>query len=207
MKKYIVIIYQLLIVLLSLFGISVQIGFFNGNINLSVMNYFTLLSNLLCDIYFTLSIIYQVKHLKEDVTFNPFFEGLSLLSITVTMLVATILLRGQFPTTGLAGISFIILHYIVPIMTILNWLIFSKGSFKKNYPLLWSLSPVIYYLYVILLVCCGYSFSSTSKYPYAFQDVEVLGYGKVIGLDIILLVSFIGLGYLVYFIDKKLKKN
>lgn len=208
MKRYISIIYKLIIVLLGIFGLMVQIGVYNNNYDFSVLNYFTLISNILCIIYFICSIIYSFIHFNDRIpSFLPRVKGAITMSITVTMIVAAVLLNGVFPNAGLLGLSFISLHILVPIMTILDWYFFDeKGLCKKTDPLLWLIIPIIYYAYIIISVHLGHSFGVDSKYPYSFQDVDKLGYPKVIMINICLILFFTGLGYIFYFIDKHLKK-
>lgn len=206
--KYASIVFKFLIVLLSIFGIFVQIGLFDLNVDLSIMNYYTLISNFVCTVYFTGALVYQIKHFKEDKVFLPEIKSAVTMCITFTMLIVIVLLKGKFPTAGLIGLSFIILHYIVPIMVILDWIIFDKkGYYKKYYPFTNLIIPIIYYSYVVIMVHSGYRFSDISAYPYPFQDVFELGYLKVIITDIMIAIFFIGLGYLYYFIDHKLFKK
>ena len=75
------------------------------------------------------------------------------MSITVTFLVYHFLLS---PTSGdLNGLDYVrnlMVHYIVPIMTILDYIIFDiKGIYKIIDPLLWLLIPIIYFAVIILI--------------------------------------------------------
>lgn len=207
MKKYIFIWYKIFIVLLALVGVLIQIGIFEDELMIYNLNYYTLLSNILCIVYFIIDIIYILK-VKDNKTFCPPLKSIMTMSITVTMLIVIFLLQGSFPTTGLIGLSFIILHYIVPIMVILDWLLFDKkGLYKVTYPFLNLIVPAVYYIYVIILVNTGYEFSTASKYPYPFLDKYKLGYSKVIISDIVIVILYIILGFIYYFIDHKLQKS
>lgn len=210
MKRYLSFIFKSIIVIMGLFGLMFQIGFFTHTVDWNVLSYYTLISNYICIFYFICSLVYTLIHFddKELHTFCPFFKGMCVMCITVTFVIVQTLLRGQFPCTGWLGFSFIILHYIIPIMTILDWLFFDeKGLYKKLYPIYWLAIPVIYYLYTIVLVACGYRFSDTNKYPYSFQDVDALGLTKVLVIDVCIVIFFLILGYIIYFIDKYLSNK
>ena len=124
------IIYKIIIIIIGTF--AVLNGFFYDNFQLDIETayYFTYQSNILVIVYFILDIFNIIK--KKE-TFYPRFKGAVTMSITVTFLVYHFLLS---TTSGkLEGIDYIrniILHYIVPIMTIFDYIIFDKKGIYKN---------------------------------------------------------------------------
>ena len=107
-------------------------------------------------------------------------------------------------------LSNLIVHYIFPISIILDYLLFDKkGNHKKYYPVAWCILPYIYMIYVFLRVGLGNGFTvkKGSIYPYDFVDIDKLGISSVVLNIVILTIAFIALGYVIYFLDRKLKIN
>ena len=101
-----------------------------------------------------------------------------------------------------------IVHYIVPTMMILDYLLFdNKGNYKKIYPLYWIVIPYIYLLYVFIMIQLGNDIGVNSKYPYPFLNIEVLGDIKVLVYIIYFNIAFILLGYVIFILDKLLSKS
>lgn len=125
-------------------------------------------------------------------------------------LVANFMLGGGL---GDIGWETICLHYVVPIMTLLDWLLFDpKGSMKKTDPLIWPLSMIVYFIFVMVMVYVfGVSMGSTlnigSRFPYPFIDVDVLGVPQVALTAVIMIVAFVVLGYVLFALDRLLGKT
>ncbi len=63
-----------------------------------------------------------------------------MMGITVTWLVAHFIL-GSFTMGASLRVSIRLVHYVVPIMTLLDWLLFDeKGRMRATSPLLWTVS-------------------------------------------------------------------
>lgn len=143
--------FKLILVVFCAFGLLLSFGVFDGRFKLESLRFFTVLSNLLCFLYFLFDLFYLKKYFHDEnkVTWNPILKGITTMSITVTLLVAHFLLGARFEMRTTMGISFLLLHYIVPIMTILDWLLFDKkGYIKKESPLVWTLGPLVYFLVI-----------------------------------------------------------
>ena len=143
------IVYKIIIIIIG--ALAVLHGFFYDNFKLDIETayYFTYQSNILVITYFILDII-NILNKKE--TFHPRFKGAVTTSITLTFLIYHFLLS---PTAedykGIFYIRNIILHYIVPIMTIFDYVIFDKkGAYKIVDPLIWLIIPIIYFTFMSL---------------------------------------------------------
>ncbi|WP_300712043.1 Pr6Pr family membrane protein [uncultured Brachyspira sp.] len=200
-KKKINILYK---IILSVIGSFVVIsGFFPNNFKFDIeaVYYFTYQSNMLVIVYFILDII---NIIKKDKSLYPRFKGAVTMSITVTFLVYHFLLS---PTAekyeGLPYIRNIILHYILPIMTILDYIIFDiKGIYKIIDPLLWLLIPIIYFIFILIRARLGEPFSNGSYYPYFFTDIDKYGLKIVLRNVLFITLFFAFLGYIEYFTDR-----
>ncbi len=105
---------------------------------------FTTLSNLLCVMYFILDIIYLMHNYNKKtlVEWFPLLKGITTMAITLTLIVAHFVLKMSFSFVSFTNMSFLGLHYIVPIMTILDWILFDKKGFIKVYsPIVWTAVP------------------------------------------------------------------
>jgi hypothetical protein len=60
-KKAISIAYKLILLTIGIIGLLLSFGVFDGRFNLSMLNYFTILSNLLCVAYFAGAVITSLK--------------------------------------------------------------------------------------------------------------------------------------------------
>jgi len=195
-------VFKLSIAVFGIVGIQLQLGLFTQSPNWSMFTYFTNLSNLACVIYFICAVIWvlTVGTLK-NMTFCPLFKGIVTMSITVTMLIAQCMLN-DFPMNGTMGIALILLHQVVPIMTILDWVIFDeKGQITKRSPVIWICAPLIYFAYSMIATQINGDLGNGSRYPYPFIDVDALGAGTVALTVIVLVAAFIALGYLYYGVD------
>ncbi|WP_157153959.1 Pr6Pr family membrane protein [Brachyspira murdochii] len=204
------IIYKIVIIIIGAF--AVLNGFFYGSnftnikFDIETAYYFTYQSNILVIVYFILDIFNIIK--KKE-TFYPRFKGAVTMSITVTFLVYHFLLG---PTSGkLEGIDYIrniILHYILPIMTIFDYIIFDKkGIYEIVDPLLWLIIPLLYFVFVLIRARVGSPFSDGSYYPYFFVDIDKYGFKTVLRNVFFITLFFAFLGYIEYFIDMLFSKH
>ena len=196
---------------------GIGLGLTRGFINFKPLAYFTYQSNVFVLIYFIINIIYSIKYIKNHgnigtTTILPKVKGAMTMSITITFLVYHFLLSASDfamsePHTGYF-ISNILLHYIIPIMTILDFIIFDKrGIYTKIDPLKWLLIPSVYFIFSIIRASIGEPFSSGSRYPYFFIDIDKYGLGTVFTNTILLAIGFLIIGYLIYFTDNKFSKS
>lgn len=187
--------------------------------------YYTNQSNILCMIYFLLAAIYigsKMRKAKEPIVFLPRFKGAIIMAITVTMLIYWVLLHsGDFSMDGdgprtmwnimYTPIPNHIVHTIVPLLMIFDWVLFDpKGSFKKVDPLIWLIIPYVYFIFAIIVAQTGYTYYGSSRYPYFFIDFDIYGFGGVMLNLVVLTGFFIALGYIVVLIDwflGKLRRN
>lgn len=202
--------YRLLFLLVCEAGIILQYAGTAGKSSLTMLTcYYTILSNILCFVYFAVLLVAQRK--KE----NAFIKGAVTMCITVTGLVYHFMLNGVMgsaagvPVTVLS-VSNILVHYVVPGMVVLDYFLFSpKGQYKSLYPLAWLVLPYAYFAFAMVRAEVSSStfsgFGDTaSRYPYPFLDVDLYGWDKVILIVFAITVAFIALGYLAFVVDRLL---
>lgn len=206
--------YRLFFLFVCEAGIILQYAGMAGKGDLRMLTaYYTVLSNILCFIYFAVLVIAQRK--KE----NALIRGAVTMCITVTGLVYHFMLGGFMGTAAGAGVpvtalsvSNILVHYVVPILVILDYFLFvPKGQYKSLYPLAWLVLPYAYFAFSMVRAEVSTrtftGFGATSRYPYPFLDVDLYGWDKVLLIVLAVTVAFIALGYIVYVLDRLLGKN
>lgn len=206
-NKMISIIYKAVLCIIGMFSLIATTGVLDGNLNLNIFSMFTTLSNLLCVIYFILDIIYLIRNYNKKtlVEWFPLLKGITTMAITLTLIVAHFILKMSFSFDSFSNISFLGLHYIVPIMTILDWILFDKKGFIKVYsPIIWTIAPAAYMIVAFnsAILGSGIGVSADSKYPYYFMDIDKLGMFRVALNTLFTTVIYLGIGYIYYFIDR-----
>lgn len=214
-------IYKTIAVLLCLSGQILV--FIISDFGLGIFLYYTNLSNILCLVYFILAASHCYRQLKtgDESAFAPRFKGAVVLAITVTMLVYWLVLRGGGfsmgttsqmvdPSAGSTAYSVMdmIVHLLVPLTTIFDWLLFDpKGSYKRYDPVLWLGIPLIYYGLTIVIAQTGFTFIGGVRYPYFFINPDLIGYQNVALFVAGIILAFLMIGYLLYGLDRLLGKR
>jgi hypothetical protein len=168
--------YKVLFGLLSLFAVATEIivtvgrGTFNpGNF----FSYFTIESNMFAAAILLVSAYCTARGKRSQLL--SFLRGAATLYMVITGLVFAILL------SGIKGVHFtavprdnVILHYIMPVVVLLDWLIDvvpARLAFRCG--LRWIIYPLIYVGYTLLRG------PRVGWYPYPFLNPSHHGYGAV----------------------------
>nr|WP_243847554.1 Pr6Pr family membrane protein [Microbacterium ulmi] len=158
--------------------------------------FYTTQSNLIVVAFFAVVTYWMIREGTTDAP-APRLRGGVTLWIAVTGLVSHVILNqganplpGLFVTdavTVLDNRSLFLLHYVVPAMVLVDWVVFGPhGIVRWRDGLLWLLYPVAYGAIAIVR---GVAFPTVSdRFPYPFLDVEALGGGIVWALTRIVAV-------------------
>lgn len=196
-----------------------SVGLFDGAFRWDFYIHFTNLSNYLCFAVLLTELISVIKR-KEDsyISIVPRLKFVGLLAILLTFFVYNIMLA---PTKSLQinfSIFSISLHVLMPILYVVDWVLFYERKATWEYPLLSVVFPILYISFVFVhATCYGFNasimnFAGTGPhiYPYFFLNIDKIGVSGVVKWVAILAVAFIAVGYIMYGIDKlilKLKKD
>lgn len=208
MKKNISIIYKILIVIIGIYGLY-DSCFKPSKIGLlEHFSYYTNLSNLLCIIFF---IYYLIKYFTdkniENSRYYAVSKGSVTLVITITTIVYNFALRPfMYDVDGVMNLHSIgnyIVHIVLPLMVIFDYLVFDiKGKYKKNYPILWLILPFIYWIFICIRAYVGKPFTyMESRYPYFFLDIDMFGLPQVLFNILIIILGVFILGLIYYKVD------
>lgn len=189
-----------MLALCAAIGLIWQLGLFSGAPRWGALRYYTVLVDLLCFIYFTVD---EYAVLLRGKNWWSLIKGGLTMAAVASGLVAYFVL-GQSPLALLrtGAVASLLLHYAVPLLTVLDWLLFDrKGSFRPTDPLVWAVFPNVYSLYATVR---GFLLSPAfggSRFPYAFMDYDALGVGRVLLHWLVFNLAFLCLGYLFWLID------
>ena len=134
-------IYKVFIVLVAAIGILLQCEVGTSGFSFTSFRMFTTLSNVAVAVFFVVYIALRTSVYnfpKTNTNVIRYFKFLITMSIILTGLVAHFMLRDMFedmePMVKM-GLTF--LHYVVPIATVFDWILFDeKGKTKWKKPLL-----------------------------------------------------------------------
>lgn len=144
------------------------------NTLIKFFSYFTILTNVLVAIYFT------IRWIRPNSTLGKFFSKFSTTTaVTVYIMVVGItynlVLRNLFKHTGWAKIADEMLHAVIPLLFMLFWLfIVQKEKLQWKQVVPWLGYPFSYLVFTLIRG------EYVNSYPYPFVDVLKIGYQQVI---------------------------
>lgn len=123
----------------------------------------------------------------------------SMFGITVTIVIYHVVLSPLAAFDGLAAVSNVALHYVVPILAIIGWLAFGpRDRIGCKTLLLSAIWPVAYLLYTLI------HGAITGFYPYPFVNVDRLGLGAVLLNSAGVTLLLVAVGGLYWMLDRLL---
>ncbi|MDF2985117.1 MAG: hypothetical protein K0R50_627 [Eubacterium sp.] len=195
-------------------GLYLNSGLPSGKPAPYMLIFYTIQSNALCFIFFSLLTVKTFMDLKSigikgSTVFLPHFKGAVTMTIAVTFIIYHFVLVPKYlnaPNSNYSLLNWqnVLVHYFVPLAAITDWLVFDeKFYFRWFDPIFWLLLPITYFIFILIRAKLGGIIEIVkSPYPYFFIDVELLGWLKVIKNAGLLMFGFLVLGYILYLIDK-----
>jgi hypothetical protein len=201
--------FRAIIVLAAAIGVWNLIAIGNP---LELLSFYTIQSNLVVLVFFAWLIWRTWRARPKPPTApNPTIKGAVTVCIALTFLVYHFVLA---PTMfAMADNSFgsspanLLVHYIVPLMTIADWLLFDpKGRLGKLDPLKWLAIPLAYFAFSLIRAQFATFAYNGSHYPYFFIDFDQYGIAQVSFNILLFAIGYIILGYAVYLVDWALSR-
>jgi hypothetical protein len=159
-----------------------------------LLSYFTIESNLLVVIS---TALLARRHDQSRLSRILRLDGL--FGITITFIVYSVLLAPIHSPHGSAAISNAGLHYVVPIMAVLGWLVFGPRPRIDDTVMLLSLIwPAAYIVYTLA------HGAASDWYPYPFIDVADLGYVTALRNGLLMVVLMAGVAWVFRYGDTRL---
>jgi hypothetical protein len=132
---------------------------------------------------------------------RPSVRAAVALYITVVSVVYYLFLRQIWQPEGLRWLADVLLHYVTPVLFVLDWLLFvPKGRLRWSDLPWWMIYPFAYAAYTLVR---GAAFG---WYPYPFIDVTQLGYSRALTNVVFFVAVFAVLSVLVIALDRWLGK-
>lgn len=163
---------------------------------INFFSYFTIECNIAVALAMTL------PWLAPRSSFGQFFSRPSVRTAIATYIIFVgvtfdLLLRHLRQLQGLALMIDNILHYVIPVLFVIDWLFFVvKGTLKPKSPLPWLSFPAAYVVWIFV------HGALSGFYPYPFVNVGELGYPRVLLNTAGLFILFLSLGFLLVGIDR-----
>lgn len=195
-------------------GIVASFGIFDDILNprWDFYVHFTNISNYLCIGVVFAELVHTAKKRENSyVTTAPFLKFIGVLAILLTFVVFNFLLAGQPDRAPQANwrVGSLCFHVILPIMYVLDWLLFYEHKkVRWFYPLASVIFPVLYVAFVFIRAAIvNFNPDVPYLYPYFFLNLDNLGVAGVAKWVAMLFVGFIALGYIFYVIDMLIKSK
>lgn len=183
------------IIIAAIFGLYLQI-FVDG---LHKLNFYTIWSNIAVMIFY----IYCMTR-KEDSEGLLRIKGGVVLGITLTFIVYNVLLLPVAKPENVYTWKNYTLHYIVPVLCILDCLIYDKVRYKWQDPLYWTIFPLFYAIFTLIkgIIYPVNIPGEDSPFPYFFVDINKLGVSGIAKYIVVICIFYIIMGYILLFIKK-----
>ena len=213
--RWIVLIWRVAAFALVLCGLLSKLGVFAGNFDPHPLLYYTSQSNVLVLVLFGFLAVKTAADMPYGgkagrVTYIPRIHAAVTLAITLTFLVYWTALA-PFETRPVWVFGNLVVNGITPVLCILDYLIIQQeGALKKFDPLLFAIIPAVYFIQATIVGFTGFTYHTINgvayRFPYYFIDYDHLG-GFVALVVVITLAVYVGLGYLMFLLDKKWRKK
>jgi hypothetical protein len=158
-------------------------------------SYFTILTNLLVAISFTV-LLFPNNKLHLSFSKNSVLTAVTVY-ILIVGLVYNLVLRSQWNPQGLQLIADNGLHTATPLLTLLYWFLYVPViDIIWKQTAVWIIYPVVYLTYVLIRG------SFSNFYPYFFIDVSKLGYLKAFQNASFVTLAFLAVSFILLWIGK-----
>lgn len=191
---------------LAVWGVVVKCGLLTVEPSLWLLTYFTILTNLMTGVYF----LFEGTCLAAGKRWRGHqMKGALVLCNLLTGCVYYLVLHpGTFALWRALTINGL-QHFVIPVCVVLDWVLLErKGLFRWWSPILWSLVPLGYVLFIETAVPAGLCIGNARiGYPYFFLDPVNVGVSGVVGYTIGLGVCWLIAGYILVWIDRMIAKR
>lgn len=167
---------------------------------LNFFGYFTNLSNIFASVVFIVGAIYLLQGRAPTQT-EETIRGASVVAMAVVGVVFSVLLQDTDLGTLLPWVNFIV-HYVMPVVVVADWLIQPpKSTITWRQVGYWLIYPLIYVIYTLIRgAIVGF-------YPYPFLNPAKGAYGVVALYSVGIFVLFLVAGWLLMVLGNRLPRR
>jgi len=178
------------------FGASFDLTGSTGAALWSMLRFFTIIANAL-----TVAVMAAIA-LGAGAAFRPRIVGCVTLVMLLVGVVYVLLLRGIVELGSGAYAANIILHYVMPPLTLAFWLLCApKGGISWGDPVRWALLPLAYLPYALARA------AEDGRYAYPFIDVDRLGWAQVLVNALGIATGFLLAGVALVWLDRRMGRR
>ena len=191
-----------IIICLSAYSLHIKTGL-PLQVKKTAFLFFTTLNTVACFTYFIFALALDESRVMRQINGGVMLCAIITMSVYHFVLIPNIRKHLDHRIFSLPDI---VVHYAIPLLVVIDWLLFSeKGYFTYYSPFLWYAPFIVYFIAVVISARCGvYLEYAKSRYPYYFIDYDKLGLLKVTRNAALMFIGVIGLGYILVFIDNLL---
>lgn len=161
-------------------------------------SFFTILTNVLVALAMTAPAVAPDGRLSRWAASEGVRAAIAMY-ISVVGLIYHALLARTWDPQGLTLVANHILHTVMPLAFVLDWLLFvPKGRLRWIDPIKWLAYPLLYGVWTVI------HGQTVSWYPYWFIDIGALGWSRALANFGALLAFFLALGLVVVALDRGL---
>ena len=199
MKSKFIYFYRMLLFVLAFIGVYLE--FKKGGAGMIL--YYTVLSNLLV-LLFVGYLLYLMSRGRDDWRSTKLLriKGGVAMSILITFVVYHVMLRPIADPSKFWSLDNMLCHYIVPIMFVLDTLLFDeRGEYRKSEPFYWTSVPLIYMVVSLfngIVTRIPVPDAKDSPFPYFFVNVDKYGWGFVAIHCLVIFLAYLAVGYLLF---------
>lgn len=165
-------------------------------LTVNFFSYFTIVTNILAALVLTVPLIRADSRLGRWCASEGVRAAVAMY-IAVVGLTYHFLLADAWAPQGLAWLANDLLHYVMPIAVVADWLLFTpKGRLRWIDPVKWLAFPLIY---VVWTLVHGYA---SGWWPYWFMNVPALGLAKAGFWAGVMLALFLVVGLVLAGLDR-----
>jgi hypothetical protein len=169
--------------------------------SVNFFSYFTILTNVLAALALTLPWLAPQSKLGKFFA-RPTVRTAIAAYIIIVMIIVYFVLRHLTTFQGWNLVADLLLHYVMPVLFVIDWLVLvPKQTLKLTDTIFWLAFPVIYLVWTF--IHGAYS----GFYPYPFLNDAELGNARVLLNEAGLLVIFLVLGFILVSGGRLLDKN
>jgi hypothetical protein len=185
--------------LIAQFPLTVSLSMANGRTAFGSVVFFFSFFTILCNILAALCFLAALLSEQGGLAFfrKPQVQSAVALYMLVVAIIYIAILEGLWVPTGLMRVLDTLLHYVMPAIFLIFWLIFVvKGTLAyADIPKILAL-PFLYAIYVMLRG------GLTGEYPYPIMNAAALGYPTALLNTVFIFVLFLVLGLALVAYDR-----
>ncbi len=162
----------------------------------SMLRFFTIIGNALA------VVVMAGVALGARPLFRPRIIGCVTLVMLLIGIVYALLLRDTVEPGSGAYAATVILHYVMPPLTLAFWLLIApKGGLSWVDPVRWAMLPLAYLPYALARA------AQDGRHAYPFINVDQLGWAQVLSNAAAIAVGFLLAGFALVWLDRLMERR